>query len=227
MDNETLKLKREIDILKKEVEALKNTIRQEIIAQQVNTRDPFRSDRGEIILKKTFNLKSRKSVIPTVDKVTSMYFNEQARTDSQNYFYLGHDGGNGQRFTNTIAGVATDLLTLRLEDFNNGDGTPELIGIPDMFYAIKVGDDRYSILGSTGANGLSALATSYDGGFFTNLVSKNFSPEIHLLGSNPLRLKKYSSITDESPATFTGASGTITTDTQTITVTNGIITNIA
>lgn len=224
MNNDTLK--KEVDQLRKELNELKNSIRQEIIAQQVNTRDPFRSDRGEIVLKKNFNLKSRKSLIPDVDNVTSMFFNEVSRTSTKNYLYLGHDGGNGQRFTNTISGVATDLIDLRLEDFNEGKGTPEDLSA-SILYATKIGNDRYAILSGNGNEGYAGIGTNKNGVIFSNFVSKDNTPRIDIINGKPLKVSVYSSSTDTSPTVYTGATGSFAVGLTTVTVNNGIITNIS
>lgn len=226
MELELQKLRKELADLKKDFNYLKDNLRTEIIAQQTNTRDPMRSDNGEFILKKNFNMKSRVA-LPNpekIDHVTSFFFNN-VNTGKKNAMYIGHDGGNGQRYTDFIGSVATEGITMRLEDFNDGKGTPN-DKLSNIFTAGKTGDTRITAIGGSGVNGFAGVGTCTEYGIFTNFSSANFSPSIDIIQGKPMKINVYDANFNQV-STATGYTGSFSIGTQTVSVVGGLITNIS
>lgn len=102
-------LEKKIDEMQREFTKFKNDLNTEMVKQQGNTREPIRSDRGQIILKKNAEITSRRGLSGNsagIERVLSMYFNEAA-SDGLNAIYLGSDGGNQKRNVSQIANTVS------------------------------------------------------------------------------------------------------------------------
>jgi len=244
LQNEIRELKRELDTLKKD---MSDKIRQEIIAQQQNSRDVFRSDRGKIILKKNSELQTRKSIVPQYDNVTSLYFNNTARK-GVNVLYLGHDGGNDQRYTNEIAVVAahnTQKLFDVADTYSNGsiylkiedtvDGEREITeGAEGMgflmvknkyLYQSETVDGHSSFLMARGTNGIAGIGTNVGTDIFFPVSSVNNEPTFNIYNGKGLKVNVWNSTNTAITSTVSGTTGTFSTPTS-ITVRNGIVTSV-
>jgi hypothetical protein len=226
MELELQKLRKELADLKKDFNYLKDNLRTEIIAQQTNTRDPMRSDKGEVILKKNFNMKSRVALpnLAKIDHVASFFFNN-VNTGKKNALYIGHDGGFGQRYANYIANVATEGFSVRLENFNNGDGEP-LSEKVNVISAVKIGNDAAVSIGGYGEKGGAGIGTCTDKGIFTNFSSNNFAPNISILQNKPMKINVFDANFNQV-STETGYTGSFAVGTRTVSVVGGLITNIS
>lgn len=236
MATEFENLKKEVEVLKKELRDLKAGLRTEIISQQNNSRDPFRSDRGEVVLKKNANIKSRKSLIPEYDNILSVFFNESAN-NKVNAIYLGHNGGDGGFNTGEISTVVrhnSDLPTTGQSIYTNGSYSVAIVDSErpseEEFLnnrIIQSFKTKYLTGDTTDSSNSSFLTGGRDGfvglGFWENNV---LSSGIYTRDGNIYLSPESGKNLKVGPSETNGFSGTVSNPTS-ITVENGIVTDVS
>jgi hypothetical protein len=222
MNNEIEKLKKEIETLKKELSEMNDSVRQQIIAQQQNSRDVIRNNKGEIYLKKTALIRNRKSILDNNDNVLTLSFTKEAEQNKYNYLYLGRDGGNQKIPNTTYLELSSACKTSEPYSLSNGAIYARLLldtDNPDARTGNLLILDSRVIPGKTSGT-IAVLSASGDG--LSQLQHESGAS----LGVDSAGIFIDGNLRVEGAST--GKDTTFTTvDGKTITVTKGIITGVA
>ncbi len=228
-DTKIAKLESELSTLRREFEKFKKDLNTEIVNQQNTSRETFRSDKGEVILKKNFNLKSRKSLIPEFDNVTSMYFNEK-ESGKQNVIQIGHDGGNEKRLTTDISSVVSSVdgstasYLIYIDDVDeNGNRLSTDTNKDVKLIMIRTGESSEQVGLISRSYGNTGIGNEVDGlGSWFTINTKDNDIILDFLDGKELKVNKYDSSlvpTEYTGANHTGAVGGLE-------IVNGIVTSV-
>lgn len=227
-DTKIKQLENEISTLRREFDKFKKDLNTEIINQQNTSRETFRSDKGEVILKKNFNLKSRKSLIPEFDNVTSMYFNEK-ESGKKNAIQIGHDGGNEKRFTTDMSSVvstydgsvASYLVYIdEVDESGNRLSTDPSKDVKLLITRINGAEQVALISRNSGTTG---IGNEEDGiGAWTTINTNQNNIIIDFLSGKSLKINKYDSSLNHTEYTGVNHTGSV----GGLEVVNGIVTGV-
>jgi len=227
-DTKIKQLENEISTLRREFEKFKKDLNTEIVNQQNTSRETFRSDKGEVILKKNFNLKSRKSLRPEFDNVVSMFFNEK-EAGKQNVIQIGHDGGNEKRLTSGIASVVSSYdnsdasYIVYIDDVDEDGNRIEINENKDVKLLIQKKGATQELVGLVSRDyGFTGIGNENNNAPWFTIYTNQNNIILDFLDGKSLKVNKYDS--SLNPTEYTGANHT--GKLASIEVVNGIVTEV-